>query len=97
MSFDVVIRGVVEKIIDQQLTEENLALMHTLFESLRPAVKNREDAIFGYIIGWTSASILQTIVIILKRNPTQEEYQEIVNALHTRILTIKSRIHETFT
>ena len=97
MSFDVVVRGLVEKMIDQQLSKQNLALMHKMFEALRPAVKNREDAIFGYIVGWTGASITQIISIILKRSPTQEENEEIVKALHTRIFEIKSRIHETFT
>lgn len=48
MSFDLEFRGFVEKLIDSQLTAENLARNHKFFESLKPVVADRRDAIFWF-------------------------------------------------
>ena len=98
MSFDLVtLRGLVEKIIDEQLAKENLANMHAMFEALKPAVKNRDDAIFGYIIGWSTASIYRMVTAILNRGLTQEEINEVAGTVTRRSLEIKHKIMETFT
>lgn len=98
MSFDLAtLRGIVEKTIDMQITNENLASMHTLFEALGPAVKNREDAIFGYILGWTTASIHQLVTTIVDRGLNQKEIEEVAGTITMRSSEIKHKIMETFT
>ena len=90
------LRGLVERIIDNQLTDENLAITHQLFERWKPAVKNREDAVFGYIIGYVNASV-SSLFQHLGRVPTQEEFSEMGNSVRNNIRRIRSRINETMT
>ena len=98
MSFDLVnLRGLVEKIIDTQLDKRNLATTHRFFEVLKPVVSNRVDAVFGYIIGQVYANCTYVFTLLLKREATQEEVDEIANAISKRFFEIKSRINETFT
>lgn len=94
--FDILVRGFVEKIIDDQLSEENLAKNHEFFESLKPVVGNRRDAIFGYILGKVISKV-EDFFIILQRKPTQIELIEAATATRNRFLRIQSRINETFT
>ena len=86
-----------EKIIDRQLNKQNLAITHKLFEAMKPAVSNRVDAVLGYILGWVYADTFNLFTSILKREPKQEEINEVGNAISKRLLEIKGRINETFT
>ena len=98
MSFDLVIlRGMVEKIIDTQLDKKNLANTHRFFEVLKPVVSNRVDAVFGYIVGQIHGNCSGLFSSLLKREATQEEVDEIANAIIKRFFEIKSKINETFT
>lgn len=98
MSVDIItLRGYLEKMIDLQLSKENLVSMHTMFEALRPAVSNRESAIFGYIVGRLVASVWSVIYTIAKRELTQEETKEVVETILRRSLEIRNRIMETST
>ena len=89
-------RGFVEKIIDDQLSEQNLAKNHAFFEYLKPVVGNRRDAIFGYILGVVMTKVADFFVL-LKREATEIELIEAATATRKRFLEIKSRINETFT
>jgi hypothetical protein len=98
MSSNVItLRGLLEKTIDEQLTEQPLATAHELFEALRPAVSKREDAIFGYIVGWTTATVYSLYTRIVNRPFTQEEINEVAGTITRRSLEIKHRIMETST
>jgi len=90
------IRGYVEKVIEMQLTNENLASLH-LVEALKPFIKNKEDVIFGYILGWVSASMAAFFIQTLGRQPTSEEMNEVAEAVKNSLTRIKSRIYETLT
>ena len=97
MSFDLqYLRGYIEKLIDSQLTNEQLSVSHKFFEKLQPAVADRRDAIFGCVIGAVFAQI-NDVFLLGRREPTHEEIEEIGRAIKNRLLEIKSRINETFT
>ena len=98
MSIDIVtFRGLIEKNIDFQLERDNLANMHTIFEELRPAIANRESAIFGYIVGFLISSAWQLVHTVAKRTLTQEEIHEVTSIILRRGLEIRSKIMETST
>jgi len=91
-----VLRGAVEKAIDRMLSNESLATYRSVFENMQPALKSSDDAIFGYICGQVIGS-LDTIFNAINRQPTNEEMNEVVNAISKRTLEIKSRIYQTKT
>jgi hypothetical protein len=93
----ITLRGLLEKMIDDQLSEQRLVRTHQVFEALRPAVSKREDAIFGYIIGWTTASIFDLFTKLVNRPFTDEEMNEVVETIRRRSLEIRNRIMETST
>ena len=91
-----VLRGVTEKTIDNMLSDENLSNWRTIFEAMKPAIHDSDDAIFGYVIGHVIGS-LETIFNSANRQPTNEEINEIVNAITKRVMDIRSRINQTKT
>jgi len=91
-----ILRGAVEKAIDRMLSDESLSLYRIFFENMSPAIRNSDDAIFGFIYGHVFGS-LETIFRTVNRQPTNEEMNEIVNAINKRTLEIKSRIYQTET
>lgn len=90
------LRGVTEKAIDNMLSDTSLSSCRTVFEAMKPAINNSDDAIFGYVYGHVIGS-LETIFNALNRQPTNEEMNEIVNAISKRTMEIKSRIYQTKT
>ena len=93
----ITLRGLLEKTIDEHLAEQQLAKTHEFFEALRPAVSKREDAIFGYIVGWTMATVYGLYTRIVNRDFTQEEINEVAETIIRRSLEIRHRIMETST
>ena len=91
-----VLRGAVEKTIDKLLSDESLSTCRTVFESMKPAINNSDDAIFGYVYGYVIGS-LETMFSALNRQPTNEDKNELVNAISKRTMEIKSRIYQTKT
>lgn len=93
----VLLRKIVKIKIDFQLADESLAMTHNLYESLKPAIRNREDAVFGHIIGSVHESAMNIFTLTLRRHPTQEELNEIGEVIKNNITRIKSRINATLT
>jgi hypothetical protein len=91
-----ILRGAVEKAIDRMLSDESLSLYRFFFENMSPAIRNSDDAIFGFIYGYVLGS-LETIFGTVNRQPTNEELNEIANAIKKRTWEIKSRIYQTKT
>lgn len=77
------LRGAVEKHIDQLLSDESLSIVRTVFENMKPAIKNRDDAIFGYVYGNVVGS-LEIVFNTLNRQPTAEEINEIAKAINKK-------------
>ena len=91
------LRGIIEKIIDEQLRDHELAMTHQLFESWKPIIKNREDAVFNYIVGYVNRSAEMLFIAVLQRLATQEEMSEVAKSVKNNRARIKSRITETMT
>ena len=98
MSFNLqYLRGYVKgQLIDQQLTDEKMERQHKFFEKLKPSVGDRRDAIFGCVIGIVFAK-MSDVFVILQRQPTEEELEEIRKAITKSFSEIKSRVNQTFT
>lgn len=91
------IRGLIEQSIDAVLSDASMQLLHIGFESLRPLVKSREDAILGYIFGNIISLISSYYTMLLRRTLTANEMSEMSRVLNDRLPLIKSRIAQTFT
>jgi hypothetical protein len=87
-----IIRGTLDQFIDSILEGGVIEDSLTMFEGLAPAVKNIEDAIFGYVIGRIVQFIDTTIQSIYQRLPNNEEGIEIAKILKNRTVEIKSKI-----
>src|SRR5271157_279016 len=89
------LRGRIEKNIDQLLSSESIKSCREMFEAMEPAVKNPEDAIVGYVLGNYIDWFYNYVRNTCKRRPTQMEEDEAANVISRRIVEIKSRIYET--
>jgi hypothetical protein len=97
---EVVIRGLVDKLIEDHLTDVDLGSSHKIFESFKVtgAIRNdRRDAVFGYIVGAVFTEFGKYFKDIFERYPNEEEITIAVDVFNNRLLRIKSRIDETFT
>ena len=90
------LRGFVEKIIDKMLSVDSLSNTRIIFESMKPAIKNTDDAMFGYVYGNVLGK-LDSMYTTINRNPTKEEVDEIANAIQKRTMEIKNQIYNTKT
>jgi len=95
-SLEASIRGVIEKSIDFLLSDENLVRLHQSFEGLKPHIKSKEDALFGFIYGTIIATVSDIYHMALHRRPTSEEFNEAVRLIEARLPLIKSKIMSTF-
>lgn len=70
------IRGFVEKILDNRLTEKYLTNRIKLMNSLRPAISSIEDGVFGFTVGEVFGAYLTLSTGVLDRLPSEEEKKE---------------------
>jgi hypothetical protein len=97
---EVVIRGLIDKLIEDHLTDVDLDSSHKIFESFKVtgAIRNdRRDAVFGYVVGAVFTEFGKFFKDIFKRYRNVEEMNIAVDVFNNRLLRIKSRIDETFT
>lgn len=97
---ELIVRGLIDKLIEDQLTDAVLGSTHKMFEVLKPigAIRgDRRDAVFGCIMGSVQAHFGELFNGIFKRYPNDEEIEIAVDVFQKRFLRIKSRIDETFT
>ena len=91
-----ILRGAVEKFMDNMLSVNFISKSRRMFDAMKPAIKNSDDAIFGYIYGAVIGKF-DGIYAILNRQATNEEVDEILKVIQKRTMEIKSRIYETKT
>ena len=94
------VRGLMDKLIEDQLKDGRLGLTHKMFESLKPAGAiraDRRDAVFGFVMGAVVAKFLEYFRGIYNRSPNEKEIEISGEVFQKRMLRIKSRIDETFT
>jgi hypothetical protein len=97
---ELIVRGLLDKLIEDNLTDEQLSSSHKFFESFKPAGAvrgDRRDAIFGYIMGVVMTRFYEDFQKIFKRAPNLEETKLVVEVITKQIFRIKSRIDETYT
>ena len=92
----IVLRGTVEKAIDKMISEKVLSAFRILFDEMKPAIKNVDDVLFGFIYGHVIGKI-DSIYVNFNREPTQKEIEEIFNAIKKRNIEIRSQIYQTKT
>jgi hypothetical protein len=94
IKLDALIRGSIERHIDEILERENLlpSALRFFKENLFPTVKSYEDALFGYVMGRTVQFSFDILTIHYSRRPTDEEFNEIGKILERRATEIKSKI-----
>lgn len=94
MKLDALIRGSIERHIDEILERENLlsSALEMFREPLSPTVKSFEDALFGYVIGRTLQFSFDVLQIHYRRPLSDEEFIEIGKMLTRRAREIKSKI-----
>ena len=99
-STDLLIRGLMDKLIEEQLDDESLSSRHGVFELFKTegAVRgDRRDAIFGFIMGAVITNFFTDFQKIYGRGLNSDEMKISVEAFQKRVFRIKSRIDETFT
>ena len=75
-----ILRGFVEKIIDNMLSVDSLSNTRIIFESIKSGIKNPDDAMFGYVYGNVIGK-LDSMYTVINRNPTKEDLHKIVESL----------------
>ena len=96
---ELVVRGLVDKLIEDQLEYSVLEKTHQMFQALKTfgAVRDsRRDAILGYIMGAVQSHFGRHFNDIYNRYPTTEEITIAVDVFQKRMLQIKSKVDETF-
>jgi len=94
------VRGLMDTLIEDQLTDDSLDITHKMFERLKPtgAIRSdRRDAVFGFVVGSVVAKFFEYFRRMYNRSPNDKEVELSVDVFHKRMLRIKSRIDETFT
>lgn len=91
---DALLRGSIERFLDQILEKERiLASALAMFEKrFAPIAKQAEDTLFGYVVGRTTQFAFDSIQIYYQRKPTDAEFLEIGKMLERRAMEIKSKI-----
>jgi hypothetical protein len=90
---DPFLRGTIERHVDTILIGDALtSASEMLKKGLAPAVKNLEEALFGYVVGRVIEFAFLVIQADYYRSPTDEEFDEIGYILKRRAIEIKSKV-----
>jgi len=90
---DPFLRGTIERHVDTILAGDVLTSASEMFKKgLAPAVKNLEEALFGYVAGRLIEFSFLVIQAEYYRSPTHEELDEIDFILKRRAIEIKSKV-----
>ncbi|MEJ2270932.1 MAG: hypothetical protein P8X91_00275 [Candidatus Bathyarchaeota archaeon] len=98
-SVDVIIRTLMDNLLDNQLGESELVLLRDAFELSIPSEViegNLKDVVFGYLMGTVQSNFLSLFRTIFNRNPNREEIKIAVDVYQKNFARIKKRIDDTF-
>ncbi|MEJ2240845.1 MAG: hypothetical protein P8Y18_01700 [Candidatus Bathyarchaeota archaeon] len=87
-SAELIVRGLMDKLLDDQLRKEDLTLLHDAFVLLIPSEAIRgdlRDAAFGYILGTIQSNFLTLFRTIFNRNPNKEEMEITIDVYQNNI------------
>lgn len=88
-------RGYIEHALDELLKTESLLELKETIDSYEPAIKSKEDALFGFVLGCIRDTLAPYTLGVYRRLPTPLENQEITKMTPRRASEIKARILET--
>lgn len=92
---EAIVRGYLERYIDDELNEERLFNRITLMTSLIPVVSSIEDAVLGFILGDAFGRLVHHYRYVKNINIVSDEIvEDYVNIVTRRAQEIKSRINE---
>lgn len=86
------LRGIIEKNLDELLTDEYLEALSKNYESFKPLIKSKQDAMFGDIVGTIQERFAHYTIGLQRRVPTENEIQEVLTIIERRAEEIGSRI-----
>lgn len=86
------LRGIIEKYLDDLLTDEYLESLSKVYEIYKPLIKSKEDAMFGDIVGTIQERFLLQTVGFQHRAPSEGEKREVLTMIERRAKEIQSKI-----
>jgi hypothetical protein len=88
------IRGIVEKIIDQYLTPEQIQRISIVINNFQHLINSKPDAIFGWLMGAMDTGFSTLVLASKRRLPTNDERIELNNILIRRSFEIMNFIRK---
>ncbi len=83
----------VNKLIDTLISDWNMVFMQRYFEGLKPSVKNKEDAVLGFMYGMICAAV-NDYLEGMQQKATVEETNIVKDVFQSRLAEIKSKVWE---
>jgi hypothetical protein len=83
----------VNNLIDTLLSDWNMVFMQRYFEGLKPAVKNKEDAVLGFMYGMICAAV-NDYLAGTQHKTTVEDTDIVKDVFQSRLSDIKRKVCE---
>lgn len=83
----------VNKLIDTLISDWNMVFMQRYFEGLKPAVKNKEDAVLGFMYGMICAAV-NDYLMGMQQKATVEDTNVVKDVFQSRLSEIKRKVCE---
>ena len=89
---DVLVRGLIERELDDALEHKTLSNMFILFKNMDPAVKTTRNAVFGFIFGYMLGYFARCMRTLKKRKPSHDEWKEFENWFKRQSIRVNTEI-----
>jgi hypothetical protein len=87
------LKSQVNNLIDTLLSDWNMVFMQKYFEGLKPSVKNKEDAVLGFMYGMICAAT-NDYLAGNQQKPTVEDTNIVKDVFQSRLEEIKHKVCE---
>ena len=81
----------VNNLIDTLLSEWNMVFMQRYYERLKPNVKDKDDAVLGFMYGMICAAV-NDYLAGTKQKPTVEDANIVIEIFQSRLPDIKRKV-----
>jgi len=89
---DVLVRGLIERELDDALEQTTLANMFILFKNMDPALKTTRNAVFGFIFGYMLGYFARCMRTYKKRKPSPNEWKEFEKWFQRQSIRVNTEI-----
>ena len=93
---EALLRGIIEKCIEQALKPEQMEASIMIFREFTPIIESKEDAMFGFVVGRMVEGFMSIMHTSYKRKATTEEWNEFCEMLNRRAEEIKEKVRLAF-